>query len=323
MNHEEKPTMSTTTRILSPRHLPVWICATVLGPLFAQAQEEGRPDFEVPPGVEWIRGVPFAERESGPLALDILRPARPPRGLAPALIFLHGGGFRGGSRESGLSLNSFFAANGYFTITVDYRTSGIAPFPAAFDDANAAVRWLVDRAGEYHVDPRRIGAWGQSAGANLASLLGTTGRTRCAVDWMGPVDFLRLEDDLIAVGAPEKIEPIEAYLGGPVELNYELARAASPLYQVDGRDDCPFLILHGTADTTVPIAQAERFHQALRRAGVDSKLFRVQGAGHGFRGPEILAEIASFFRRHLEEAPKRASGKPGPTGGKSPRSRKP
>ncbi len=117
-------------------------------------------------------------REGNPAwRLDLYQPQGPADGLRPALVFVHGGGWRGGDKGAGQfkSLPERFAARGYVCISVNYRLTDEAPFPACLEDVKCAVRWLRAHAGEYHIDPDRIGAYGNSAGAHLVSLLGLVG----------------------------------------------------------------------------------------------------------------------------------------------------
>lgn len=114
---------------------------------------------------------------SAPLYLDLLSPSPLLMAPAPAVIYLHGGGWSEGERSSGLFpwLNPLLAAHGFITVSITYRLSHLAPFPAQIHDVKAAVRWVRAHADQYQIDPARIGVWGDSAGGQLAALLGVTG----------------------------------------------------------------------------------------------------------------------------------------------------
>jgi dipeptidyl aminopeptidase/acylaminoacyl peptidase len=153
---------------------------------------------------------------------------------------------------------------------------------------------------------------GGSAGGHLVALLGTGGdvkelegelgttgvssRVQAVCDLFGPTDFLRFE--------PANRDPksaISRLFGGTVEEKKDLARLASPVTHVS-KDDPPFLILHGTADKLVPVSQSEILADALKKAGVEVTLVKLDGAGHGgpqFNTPEIRKTVADFFDKHL------------------------
>ncbi len=132
--------------------------------------------------------VPYGMAGGAPLLLDILRPESPPPAPMPAVVEIHGGGWAEGEKDA--LRNRFFAERGYFTVSINYRLSSEAIFPAQAHDAKAAVRWLRAHASEYGVDPDRVGVWGHSAGGHLAALLGTS------------ADVVELEGDQAGRAAP-------------------------------------------------------------------------------------------------------------------------
>jgi acetyl esterase/lipase len=203
-----------------------------------------------------------------------------------------------------------FAAKGYAVAAINYRFSQHAIFPAQIHDCKAAVRWLRANAVKYQLDPAHFAAWGGSAGGHLVALLGTTAhvkefegpggnmeqssRVQAVVDWYGPTDFL-------TVGAKDTRTKL---LGGDPQQIKEKAIKASPMTYV-AKDVAPFLIMHGDADKTVPIAQSETFAAALQKAGADATLVVVKGAGHGgakFTSPESQELIERFLAKHLKPA---------------------
>jgi acetyl esterase/lipase len=249
------------------------------------------------------RDIKFALRLTGPLLLDLYLPA----GVGtPVVIWLHGGGWFTGDRTLAPDLCRYFADRGIAMASVEYRLSGAALFPAQLHDVRAAIRYLRTHAAQWHLDPRRIGVWGSSAGGHLAALAGLTGHldrldgedesgdaSVCAVaESYGPADLSESAAQL-PNGAPS---PETRLLGGRPDALAAAARAAGPLHQVTPHAP-PFQISHGTADTVVPHRHSERLHTALLAAGVDSELFLVDGYRHGFLNPagRIEAGLVEFF----------------------------
>jgi len=263
-------------------------------------------------GVRVLAGVPYAALPGArPLELDLYLP---PAGPAPLVVFLHGGGWRLGSRRAlgpayaGASPHPFevMAQAGIAVASVDYRLSGEAVWPAQLHDAKAALRWVRRRAAELDVDPGRIAAWGESAGGHLAELLGlsagdpalegdvgVTGESSAVsavAAWYAPSDVRRVATD---TGAdPDAPDSREAQLlGGPVPTLPEPAARASPISHVAPAAP-PFLLLHGRADRFVPSVQSERLHDALRDAGAEVELHEYDGADHMWLGSPAAAEDA-------------------------------
>jgi acetyl esterase/lipase len=277
--------------------------------------------FELLPALQYgeVPGLPW----EAPLYLDMLRPSHLLVDPAPAIIYLHGGGWAEGERSTGLYpwLNPLLAAHGFIAVSVDYRLSRFAPFPAQIYDVKAAVRWLRAHAEEYHIDPERIGAWGDSAGGHLVSLLGVTGdfpefegncgsagyssRVQAVVARVAPSDFLSPGGQLIN-DAPS---PVTQLFAGTVSEREEIMRMASPIYHV--RPGLPpFQIVHGTRDETVPFEQGKNFARALKAEGNEVDFIPVADAYHNLRSEELLPwsdkpwdemgwKALAFFQQHL------------------------
>jgi acetyl esterase/lipase len=265
-------------------------------------------------GTRVLAGVPYAAVPGlRPLELDLWLPAAGPD-LVPAVVFLHGGGWRQGSRHlagpafTGAQPTPFehIARAGIAVASADYRLSGEARWPAQLHDAKAAVRWLRARAGELGIDGDRIAAWGDSAGGHLAELLGLTAgdpalegdvgvtgppsRVCAVVAWYAP-------SDLRAMAADAGTDPLDPgsreaqLLGAPPDTVPEAAAQASPVTHVS-QGAPPFLLLHGSADRPVPYIQSERLYRALRAADVDAELTPYPGADHMWAGSPGAAEQA-------------------------------
>jgi len=287
----------------------------------AAAQRRQQPRTrraELPPGTRVERDIVYARVGQRELLLDLYRPPEA-SGPLPVVVWIHGGGWRGGSKNSpGRALP--IVARGYALVSVGYRLSGEAIFPAAVEDCKAAVRWIRANADNYGLDAGRIGAWGSSAGGHLVAFLGTAGdvkefdtgangeyssRVQAVCDWFGPTDFLRMNDFPGRINHDGPESPESRFIGGPIQENKGKVAKANPITYVTA-DDPPFLIMHGENDQAVPYNQSELLYDALKQAGVEATLYRVKGGDHGFRGAsqdsptELFEMVARFFDKHLK-----------------------
>lgn len=268
------------------------------------------------PGTRTLTGIRYATVPGyRPLELDLILPPEA-AGPVPVVVFLHGGGWRMGGRDSagpayaGASPTLFerVALAGIAVASVDYRLSAEATWPAPLHDVKAAVRWLRSSGPEAGLDPARIAAWGESAGGHLAALLGLTGPAAggpggsalegdvgvvgvpsdvaAVVAWYPPSDVARVATDIGADPAdPGSFEAL--LLGGAVSELPERAAEASPITYVHDSAP-PFLLLHGRADRLISVRQSERFAAAL----ADVTLAVYDGADHLWLGTPDVAETA-------------------------------
>jgi acetyl esterase/lipase len=254
--------------------------------------------------------------------LDLYVPAG--NGPFPSIINIHGGGFMMGDKSNPPLTDELLAA-GYAVASIDYRLSGEALFPAAVQDAKAALRFLRAHAAEYKLNPDKFGAYGGSAGGNLAAMLGTScgvaelegaelgnaDQSSCVqavVDWFGPTDFLQMDKQFAGTTCPTNHDaadsPESKYIGAAIQTVPDKAKAANPITYVSA-DDAPFLIQHGSADCNVPPQQGKILAEALAPAiGADKVTYTlIDGAGHGgsqFSTAENLKVVLEFLAKYLK-----------------------
>ena len=243
------------------------------------------------------------------LKLDVYRPVQA-SGPVPTAIFMHGGGYRIGSRKEGSVLTLMpYVQMGWNAVNVEYRASGIAPAPAAVEDVRCALRWVVRNAKEYNVDTDRIVVTGQSAGAHLALMAGLVPesagfdrncpgpeplKVAAVISWYGIFDYTTLVDD------PRR-EYALSWIGG--QPNYkDVARRVSPMTYVRAGLP-PVMAIHGDADPTVPYEQEVREIDALKNAGGIAELVTIPGGLHGnFPREQVLrawAAIEAFLQANV------------------------
>lgn len=280
--------------------------------------------MEVPKDIQVERDIVYATIDGHELKLDIAYP-KVNKGKIPAIIEIHGGGWVLGDKNPNEAIT--FAKSGFVGISIQYRLSTVAKFPAAVHDCKTAVRWVRANAGKYGIDPDKIGVIGGSAGGHLVALMGTSGgdpylegngpypeyssKVQAVVDNFGPIDLGSLKDTPSPMDPDPTIGPIAGFLGKPAQQAPELVKKASPITYLDP-DDPPVLMIHGENDSLVPFAQSELLYDALTKAGVKSRLVRVKNAGHGFEpdpkdatispdADEIIAIQMGWFKEVLKQ----------------------
>ena len=240
---------------------------------------------------------------SGTQVLDLYLPEG--NGPFPVVVNIHPGGFFSGDKDMvpGTPGKALLKA-GYAIASINYRLSGEATFPAAVQDAKAAVRFLRANAAKYKLNPDKIAAFGQSAGGNIASMLDTTGdvaefddpklgsagvssRVQAVINWFGPNDFSVMDAQAKAQGCPASdqthsvADSFESkYLGAAVASSPELVRKANPMTYIT-KDDPPFLVQKGDQDCTIAIENTKMLADALAAAGIDVHYDLLKGVGHG------------------------------------------
>ncbi len=271
------------------------ICSVSLVAAPAKANEL---PFAAPDGMTVVPDVVYRPGASKAWRLDLAMPAEQGDKPRPALVFVHGGGWRSGDKRAGNFLGPAleFAARGYVCITVNYRLLGEAPMPACIEDVKCAVRWLRAHAKEYNVDPRRFGAFGNSAGAHLVAMLGLC-KPDAGLEGDGPWrDYSSMVQAVVAGATPTSfLIPINARHARQItegnsraDWPEELKKKCSPISYV-AADAPPFLLFHSTSDSTVNVRQSDDFVKALRQAGAKDITYKryEDQSGHGVFGKHI------------------------------------
>lgn len=247
-----------------------------------------------------------------PQIVDIYMPPRN-TGPKPLILYIHGGGWIAGhTRQSGAfadfpAVLARLAGEGFVVASLEYRLAKEARFPAQIQDARAALRFLKANADRFGIDPTRTGVWGGSAGGHLAALVGTscgvtaldpadtrapTGSecVQAAVTWYGVFDFAAL-----AAARPGMVDAAAAELVGCKPCTAPDYAPASPVTYID-RSDPPFLLIHGEADQTVPVAQSHLAEARFKAAGVSVESIYIPGVDHSFIGKTPAETRAASLR---------------------------
>lgn len=253
--------------------------------------------------------------------LDIYYPNEASSEPYPVIIAIHGGAFKMGSKTGGDLAPMLEGVNhGYAVVTVDYRLSDEAIFPAAISDVKAAIRFIKANAQQYNLNPDKIATWGDSAGGNLAALAGTSGddaslngdnsenlnvssAVNAVVDWFGPIDFLLMDEQFAAAGitpimgsTSSPTSPESQYIGGNITENVEQTQKANPENYITASDPA-FFIQHGSADQNVPTHQSINLAEKLTAVLGSEKvtLTILEGAGHGGAAFEAADNLDKVF----------------------------
>lgn len=261
--------------------------------------------------------------------LDIYIPAEG-KGPFPVILQIHGGAFKEGDKADVQTLPMMAGLDrGYAVVAVNYRMSGEARFPALVHDIKAAIRWVQANSARFHLDPRKIAAWGGSAGGWQSTMAGLTAgvssledlslgnpdqscEIQAVVDWFGPTDFLKMDEQVAASGLVPVFgefhnsadSPESLLLGKQIILVPELVKAANPETYITPHAP-PFLIQHGTLDAVVPVQQsihlAEKLTAAIGKEKVTLEL--LEGAQHAdprFETPDNVQRVLDFLDMYLK-----------------------
>ncbi|MDD2970851.1 MAG: alpha/beta hydrolase [Lachnospiraceae bacterium] len=278
---------------------------------------------------KWL-DIPYAE-QSETQKLDIYAPGTEKR--YPTIVHFHGGAFAFGTRRDVNLISMLRGINrGYVVVSVEYRMSSEARFPALVYDAKAAIRFLRAHAREYHIDPDRIAVWGPSAGGYLASMVGVTNHNpvfedlrmgnetyssevQAVVDWCGPCgDFCKMDEAVLENGVGnadhnDDDSPESRIMGAPIQSIPELTHLASPYVHVTPNIP-PFLIHHGGSDGTVPVQQSRTLAKAIEDIAGKDRVDYTEFPGKGHHGepwydePQMSDRVFDFLDKYLKQKKK-------------------
>jgi acetyl esterase/lipase len=268
--------------------------------------------------------VPYAHI-SPTQTLDIFLPEGD--GPFPVILAIHGGGFAFGDSRGPDCVSALHGLKrNYAIVSVNYRLSGEATFPADVEDVKAAIRFIRANAAKYSLNPDKIATWGGSAGGTLSAMCATSGdvaefknpllgneevsdKVQAAIDWYGPINFLTMDQQFKEIGIAGLIHnsanSFESKLmGQQITLIPELVAKHNPEMYITA--DCPpIFIQHGSIDDVIPRIQSINFAAKLEDILGPDKVFLeiLEDAGHGgekFDTPENINKVLDFLDKHLK-----------------------
>jgi len=256
-----------------------------------------------------LRYEPHVHKKNHLLDLYLPTSAQKPY---PLVIWIHGGAWVALTNDKSNAPIAKLIQSGWAVASINYTLATDAPFPAQLHDCQAALNWLAEHASTYGFDTDRFAILGASAGAHLAALLetnleeNTPVKPRAVCLW-GPItDIASLPEQCVDKLAKTTIDPngkrgpVAMLLGGPLKTRMETAAAASPITAIKGTE-APFLIIHGTDDDTIPVAQSKEFAAALKKKGVPVKLMIFKHTGHEIREyPRAYQATVDWLKEQLK-----------------------
>ncbi|HSK87952.1 MAG TPA: alpha/beta hydrolase [Anaerolineales bacterium] len=251
----------------------------------------------------------YCTPDSLPQKMDVYFPEA--GGPWPVLAYAHGGAWMRGDKSEAAALARGLTAEGYLVVSINYRLYPAAKFPDMIEDVKCAIRFLRANAGEYNLDPKRIGAIGASAGAHLVSLLGTADES-AGFDVGEYLDQSSRVQAVIAMAPPTDLT--RHFPNADMELLRHVGKGqvdfagASPITYVTA-DDPPFLLIHGDRDEVVPFEQSQLMYDRLVQTNVPAQFVIVRNGRHAMTAPdgsatptlaEINQTILDFLAKYLK-----------------------
>lgn len=247
-----------------------------------------------------------------PLRADLYLPENP-QDRVPAVVFVHGGVWTFGGRKDYRDFGRWMAQQGIAAFCIDMRVPTEDGFDEPISDIKDSVRWLRSNAADYGIDPERIGIFGSSSGAHLASLVAFCGDGEGLGD-DPPGQSSRVDACFLLYGLYDLETPfreslpwapaIGYFMGGSPDERGNAYDLYSPLTHIDGSEP-PSLVMHGDTDILAPVSEAAALVERLKEAGVQATFVEVDGLGHGFARirrwlrPAVFQSVLDFFEETL------------------------
>ena len=261
---------------------------------------------------EIIKNLIYAEDGDKKLQLDIYKPKEQKEPYL--IVWVHGGAWHSGSKENPpLGLLPY----GYALASVDFHATTEKPFPSNVHDIKAAIRFLRAKSKVYGYKSDKIIIWGASSGGHLAALIATSNGNKtlegnlgnypeisssvqACLDFYGPTNFLTILNQSTPHGLNVRLPALAILLGKPLEQSTEMAKLASPFYQVDATDP-PIFIVHGEQDNQVPINQSIELLSAYKNLNLKAQIEFVPNAGHTdpiYYKKEMMEKVNRFLKEN-------------------------
>ena len=289
------------------------LALALIPPTASHSQSPEPISRALPDDVAVTRDLVYAAYGERRLSLDLYMPSRRDDGLLPTIVVIRGNGWLSGDKEHFGPIAAALAKRGLAAVSIEFRASGEATFPAAVQDTKAATRWVRANATRYQLDPNAIGAIGGSSGAHLAVYLGVTGDdrqlegdggNRGVSSAVSAVVGLATPTDLGSIEHPGGVTMVTAFLGAAYEEDASLWERASPARHVDPSSP-PLLLMHSENDAVVPYEQSLHLARQYEAAGVPVEVVLIPDAPHAFWRftewfDDTMDRAAAFFLGHLD-----------------------
>jgi acetyl esterase/lipase len=263
------------------------------------ANPEGAPIRKaLPASVKVERDIVYATYGERKVMLDLYLPKQPGSAKIPCIVVIHGGGWRSGDKTRFAAIAGHLAEQGFAAACIGYRLLPEVEFPAPVVDCKAAVRWVRANAAQHGIDPDHIGAIGGSAGGHLVAMLATSDKEpKLEGNGGNPAVSSRVQAG-VAMATPADMTAFAER----TKIDKALAALISPVTHVT-KDSAPVLLMHGTKDGTVPMAQSELLLEKYQKTGASAELIKVEGAPHAFWNgqwfDDTMKRAVDFFHKQL------------------------
>ncbi len=265
--------------------------------------------------------IKYAEKDGMPLHLHIITPPMEKKDMIekkkkfPLVVFIQGSAWKKQDLDGKIHILCEFATRGYVVAIVEYRPSDVALFPAQIKDVKTAIRFLQEKADDYHIDRNNIFVWGNSSGGHTSVMVAATMEQeyndedgqlniKAFIDFYGPTDITKMNDEPSTQDHMSPESPEGKLIGKrPVDSSPEWTDKVNPINHIsEEREIKPLLIIHGDKDRLVPFQQSVLLYEAMKKLNKNVEFYKLQGADHGgdaFWKKPILDLVEHFFKKNM------------------------